>query len=363
MSFKKAATFSFLIWFICVVIVVINYYLAKSGNPIITNSIYVTIVLVSVILGICTFISGFVCFGLSIGKRNKSHKASVKKNESSPNVMYSNNPKNSYLVLLGIMLLVILAYLAGTKQNLMLGISKNNNFLNTTPMPTQDKVKFLCGPGQHSGQSIYLENASDCQFYMDCMFNDNSWQFMTIKDCYTAQIKENAITDNKLPASGQVTQNVSKVNSNEPWGVAKQVSEHTWTMKVGQDATMATPNEIYEALNTFRQRNGSGRLDWDDRLARYAQERAIVFTNLGKLDEHAGFNDYVKSIDNIRNLGFWSVGENSSYGYRVMGVHLIEWVYAGDKPHNDNQLNPKWTNVGVGVNNTETDIIFGANRI
>jgi len=149
----------------------------------------------------------------------------------------------------------------------------------------------------------------------------------------------------------------------EEWGQAKQVSEHSWSMKIGLDARMATPQEIFEALNNYRQKHGRNQLAWDDRLATYAQERAAYFTQLGDLDEHKGFSDYVNNEDNLKKLGFWWVGENSSYGYRLEGVHLIEWIYAGDKPHNDNQLNPDWTHVGIGVDGNQSDIIFAAKPI
>lgn len=157
--------------------------------------------------------------------------------------------------------------------------------------------------------------------------------------------------------------NSSVIPDLEEWGRAKQVSEHTWTMKISFDSKMATPIEIFEALNSYRQKHGRNSLNWDDRLAKYASQRTQYFTQIGYLDEHAGFSEFVKSEENVRSLGFWWLGENSSYGYRLEGVHLIEWIYAGDQPHNDNQLNPDWTHVGVGVDGYQTDIIFAAHQI
>lgn len=150
---------------------------------------------------------------------------------------------------------------------------------------------------------------------------------------------------------------------NQEWGKATQLSEHTWTMKVGFDDNMATPLEIFEALNKYRQQHSREALTWDDRLATFAQARASTFTSLGKTDEHAGFVSYTDNIDNVKVLGFWSLGENSSYGYRLTGVHLIEWVYAGDEGHNSNQLNSAWSHVGIGVDGNQTDLIFGGNKM
>ena len=145
-----------------------------------------------------------------------------------------------------------------------------------------------------------------------------------------------------------------------PWGVAKQLDTHTWTLRVGQDDRMATAGEILDALNLYRQQHGSAPIAWDNNLAAFAKERADYFNQIGQLDGHAGFDAYVTNGDNVRQkLNFYHLGENSSIGYRLLAVHLIEWVYAADAGHNMNQLNPVWTHVGIGVSGTATDLIFG----
>lgn len=153
------------------------------------------------------------------------------------------------------------------------------------------------------------------------------------------------------------------IDDGEEWGKARQIGEHTWTMKVGMDERMATPQEVFEALNNYRRLHNRNTLYWDDRLAAYAQTRAQYFTQIKDLDSHAGFAEYVKSEENVRSLGFWALGENSSYGYRLNGTHLIEWVYAGDKPHDDNQLSSDWTHVGIGVDDNSSNLIFGGSQI
>lgn len=145
----------------------------------------------------------------------------------------------------------------------------------------------------------------------------------------------------------------------ETWGVAKQIDSVTWTMKVGQDERMATPQEIFEALNAYRVSHGKGRLVWDQKLANFANERAVVFNQIKNTDKHAGFKACVENAECISKLGHNSLGENSSYGYKLLGVHLIEWIFAGDEPHNSNQLSSDWIYAGVGVNGLGVNIIFG----
>lgn len=146
-----------------------------------------------------------------------------------------------------------------------------------------------------------------------------------------------------------------------PWGIAKQLDEHTWTIKVGQDAKMATEREIFDALNYYRASKGVGTLSWNDKLADYARSRADYFVAIGQTDKHEGFVHFVEQEDGYVKLGFDRLGENASFGYTLEAVHVIEWLYAADPGHDSNQLNPSWSNVGIGVSGTATDLIFGGN--
>lgn len=160
----------------------------------------------------------------------------------------------------------------------------------------------------------------------------------------------------------QMVKKIIQTSDTQPWGVSKQIDAVTWTLKVGEDPTMATNKEIFDALNTYRKRYGSQVLNWDDKLTNYAQERAKYLNGIKSVDEHAGFKNFLEKEDGFNKLGFTSLGENISYGYKLNGVHTIEWMYAGDKPHNDNQLDNRWNYVGIGVNGLATCIIFGTGK-
>ena len=43
-----------------------------------------------------------------------------------------------------------------------------------------------------------------------------------------------------------------------PWGKSRQIDEHTWTIDVGRDDHMGTPQEIASALNVYRRQKGEG---------------------------------------------------------------------------------------------------------
>lgn len=180
-------------------------------------------------------------------------------------------------------------------------------------------------------------------------------------------------TDQKIPKPPNGQQVSSKpitipttkavVNDTSPWGVAKQIDDVTWTIRVGQDERMATPQETLQALNVYRQTHGSGPLTWDDRLAAFAQTRATYLNSIKSTDAHKGFKDYIANEDNYTVLGFRSLGENIGYGSRLIGVHLIEWIYAADEGHNKNQLDPHWSHVGIGIDGLGVAFTFGGDKI
>jgi uncharacterized protein YkwD len=186
-------------------------------------------------------------------------------------------------------------------------------------------------------------------------------------------IGETAVYENKITPTivlvKTVTPTVKKKKiitptpDNEPWGVAKQINEVTWTMKVGEDEKMATAKEIFEALNEYRRRYGSQVLTWDEKLGNYAQSRAIYLKSIKNVDKHEGFNNFVENESGFDKLGFTTLGENISYGYKLNGVHIIEWMYAGDEPHNNNQLDNRWNYVGIGVDGLATCLIFGTGKM
>ncbi len=149
----------------------------------------------------------------------------------------------------------------------------------------------------------------------------------------------------------------------QPWGVAQKVDDLTYTIKVGEDPVMATPQEVLNALNNYRNVNGKSSLTWDDNLASYAQSRANHFSAISGTDKHAGFDNYLNNEDGFSKLGFRRVGENSYFGGKLNGVHMIEWVFAKSPGHNANQLDSQWTHVGIGVTNNSANLNFGGERM
>lgn len=168
-----------------------------------------------------------------------------------------------------------------------------------------------------------------------------------------------------LPTTTQVPKIIvpKPAPDSDPWGVAIKIGEHTYKVRVENDPAMGSPDEILQALNNLRARNNVQALKKDDRLCAYTQSRAEYQNSLGKTDAHAGFEDYLQNQDGFRKLGYARVGENSSYGYILSGVHLIEFVYMQSPEHNKNQLDPAWDHACAGTSGYATNLIFATSPL
>ena len=144
---------------------------------------------------------------------------------------------------------------------------------------------------------------------------------------------------------------------------AEKVGDNTWKVSnVINDGTMASPQDISNALNSYRTSHGVSSLSWDGGLASYSQGRADLFAKNGSLDSHAGFNDFMKN-DGFSKVGFNSLGENSAYLSGPMNADkIIKDIFGADGAHDGNQLDPSWTHVGVGVSGNAVNVNFGKNK-
>jgi uncharacterized protein YkwD len=140
------------------------------------------------------------------------------------------------------------------------------------------------------------------------------------------------------------------------WGKAVEVATSTYRMKVQQDPVMTTVDELYQALNAYRQIKGKKELKWNDGLAEFARERISEIPS--ETVAHQGFKEKLDGPEYFEKYGMRALGENASQGYRMTGTHLIEWLYAGDSGHDTNQLG-EWSHVGIAVEGRDSVLIFG----
>lgn len=170
-------------------------------------------------------------------------------------------------------------------------------------------------------------------------------------------------TPSPIATSKSTSKPIPTPTGSDPWGKLIQLSEHTYKIRVQDDTVMTTSDELLAAINVLRAKNGAQPLQKSARLCDYAALRAKLFDQIKSTDEHAGFKKYLESEDGFHKLGYGSIGENSSYGYRLSGTHLVEFVYMRSPGHNANQLNPAWDHGCAGVSGLGTDIIFATSPL
>ncbi len=181
----------------------------------------------------------------------------------------------------------------------------------------------------------------------------------------TPSLEENKTTPTPVvPTSNSLSQKevIPTLDDTDPWGVAKKVADHTYTMKIENEDHMSTPQEFLAALNDYRIKKGSQPLKWEEKICSFTQERADFQAENG-LDAHQGFTDFLENQDGFKKLGFGWLGENASQGYIMSGQHLVEFIFASDEEHNQNQLATQWDRACVSIVNTTVEIIFATSPI
>lgn len=142
---------------------------------------------------------------------------------------------------------------------------------------------------------------------------------------------------------------------------AEKIDDTTWRVdNVQTDTHMASPQEIVNALNSYRASHGRGSLTVDEFLSSYAKGRADKFASSG-LDGHADFRSFMDN-DGFSQAGFNALGENSAVVSGPMsGEKLVNQIFGADPAHDSNQLD-SWTHVGVGVNGNAINVNFGRGK-
>lgn len=144
---------------------------------------------------------------------------------------------------------------------------------------------------------------------------------------------------------------------------AEKVGETTYKIThTSSDNSMASAQEIFNALNSYRGSEGKSNLSWDNNLSLLAQDRANTFASNNGLDSHAGFRSYMDN-DGFSKAGFNSLGENSAQlAGNMNGDRIIREIFGADADHDNNQLDPSWTHVGIAVNGIYINVNFGKGK-
>lgn len=136
-----------------------------------------------------------------------------------------------------------------------------------------------------------------------------------------------------------------------------------------------TNEEVFAALNTYRQTHGRVPVSEHPNLCEYAQKRVGDLIAFGGLDAHAGFAKDFEDLNNlpqpIKEYPGSSIAENLAYQYcknmttndsfiAQTGTALIEWCFdSSTAGHREAQLSPKYSKACVRSGNNMFVVIFG----
>ena len=142
-----------------------------------------------------------------------------------------------------------------------------------------------------------------------------------------------------------VSGNIAKKSTPIPtpdWSVRK-VDEHMTEFSVPISEAMSTPQELFNAVNSYRASHSLRTLTSNSTICNIAQKRAEEQVAYGGLDNHAGFAKYGDSQNEFTHLGEVLYG-----GQPLSGVHIVEFGWDRSLTgHREALQNPDWQ-IGCG---------------
>jgi uncharacterized protein YkwD len=139
----------------------------------------------------------------------------------------------------------------------------------------------------------------------------------------------------------------------------------SWNPPIAQPTsipTVAPPyvpssGELTQAINSYRQSHGSPSLAWESGLAAFAQAQAGYFDSKNGFVKDDGYSQIIYPL--IPSINTFVTGEIDAIGVTGTATHIVVEVFGANPTQNSNQLNPKWTHVGIGVSGRTIIVVFG----
>lgn len=117
---------------------------------------------------------------------------------------------------------------------------------------------------------------------------------------------------------------------------------------------MTTTNDIFVAINAYRESRGVKTIAKSASLCEVAKTRADFQRNLGRLD-HSGFQEVIRGQSEFRGMG--EILQTNSRPRDA--TYLVRTGWAGSPSHNDAMLNATFTHGCGGIAGQFVVFIFG----
>ena len=135
----------------------------------------------------------------------------------------------------------------------------------------------------------------------------------------------------------------------------EQTEETSSLVKIPASDHMSTPNELFTAVNAYRQRLSLRPLNTNQFLCEVAQKRADEQLAKGELD-HSGFSKYTEEQQEFSLMGeilFTSP-------YPQSGAHIVEMGWDKSKTgHREEMQNASYSHGCAGINGHYAVFVFG----
>jgi len=137
-------------------------------------------------------------------------------------------------------------------------------------------------------------------------------------DMYQAALKTAANTVQQL--AGQV----SDLESRPPEVVVKEIPVSSPRLEYANPNATYTGEDLFQAVNRYRKEHGVPELQLHSELCQLSSHRLGEILDLGKLDNHAGFEAYFED-HKVSDMGLSKVAENLASGYDTAEEAVMGW--------------------------------------
>ncbi|GEM_PF-3446871 len=180
---------------------------------------------------------------------------------------------------------------------------------------------------------------------------------------------QKVIFDSKLTQVG-LSQGYVTLNSKKVLVVAAIFVEPVAPKQIQKAQTINTPpvsqignytsEDLWLAINLYRQSHGVSTLSLSSTLCGLADYRLSQLVALGNLDHHQGFKDYMADDAKASALGYNEVGENLALTPSFPhAVAVVEWGWNFSEPHKELLLDTTMTDGCARTKNAISVFIAG----
>jgi uncharacterized protein YkwD len=124
-----------------------------------------------------------------------------------------------------------------------------------------------------------------------------------------------------------------------------------------QTVSVPSAQELFNALNSYRQVHGVASLTWESNIAAFAQAQASYFGETNSFTKDDAYRQRIAPYTSAINS--FVTGETNLIGTTGTATHIINDVLGGSSSYSSLMGATRWTHVGIGVSGKAIVIVYG----